>query len=279
MKVNYKTHVKRHKYSFTILLTAILAGLISFMIFKGEMTFGMSSLHDRDFRDKGILFVLSTITVIFGIEYFQQKQKDELFLENLKIIGFGYNIHFSATYAYNLLVDLQIIDEPKIAEMYHTYFSSAKDLIKEQEVKKTNKILVQALLRKFSDIQIDAEHIEKDTQLSLILKSKAKFESQLQDMTSKLSFAINNESAYVVKIFKLIEGLKKVIWELEKLQDENSDKLLIRKKRLIMGILVIIDNCSQFYKSHESIFYESEYEYERMLLTKRTYQKWINIEF
>lgn len=265
--------LKVHKYSLTIVVVAIITGIISYVIFAGSKWADQFWLYDKDFRDKALLFVLSTLVVIFGIEYIQQKQKDDLFIKNLKIIGMGYNIHFVSSYAFNLLIDLEIISETKLEEIYHSYYKSTKELCCREDSNENHRNLTNDLIRKFEDIQLNTLHINSSINLEIISNYIRKFESQYKDITEKLSFSVNNESDHIQLLFTLIEGLKKTIWELNKLNDPIQD-VQLRKKKLILGLIILIDTSTVFLKKHQDIFYKSEYDYESSLLTAENLKKW-----
>ncbi|RZL42569.1 MAG: hypothetical protein EOP00_23360, partial [Pedobacter sp.] len=160
--------LKVHKYSLTIIVVAIITGIISYVIFAGSKWADQFWLYDKDFRDKALLFVLSTLVVIFGIEYIQQKQKDDLFIKNLKIIGMGYNIHFVSSYAFNLLIDLQIISENKLEEIYHLYYKSTKELCCLEDSNENHSKLTNDLITKFENIQFDSTLIDGSNNLEII---------------------------------------------------------------------------------------------------------------
>jgi hypothetical protein len=254
----------------TILLLLFLAGLFSYYILKHEFDTKLW-LIDSDFKQYVIIFIVTSLATIFGVESVLQFQKDRAVVNTLKILNYGYDIHELMARTLNFMSEFQVIEYSKVDPIFHNYYKTRKDQVTNSK---------EAYLRFNSILKTHIDFIENnDPVLEKIVDAKLSIEKvQLHReeiekiytrMIAKFNLSLKVDSQVLFDLTLVIQIVENYLWYLQRYIDDQT--VLNKKKRVFVGSYRLLNVLLNLLKN-KKLFFISEIDFDKTFLGENSYK-------
>lgn len=237
----------KRKYTFYVTLMLILCGLICYFIMKTYFPSLHEIIMDDSFREMVIVFSISGLVTIFGVDYILDKKAVVDTLENLKIAGLGYEIHTLYAKSINHLTKFGFIEYPQINEMQHNHYATNRNQKTIEEARAAFKAEMTA---------IGATYVPID----YTEKTLKEFESLLFEYEQKFLIAPKVNSDKLNDFTKIHEVIKNVIHVLKRHLGEPESGA--KNFRVHLGMYRLAYLIVPFMNDTPEVFIMSEREYD-----------------
>lgn len=243
------------------------SGLVSFYIVKHNF---LGGIIDSDFKEYVIIFFITSIVTIIGIDSVIQLQKDRLAMRTLKILNYGYDVHSLFASTINFLTEIHCINSyDKIDPIFHNYYHTQRNQITNER-----KSYRAYLKKKSSHIEFIKNYKPRDFNIDEInfndevVNNRKQYLENLNDnMIKKYALSLKIDSEIVLDIVKIIQIIDNNIWCLHRYIEAPSSKN--KKIRILISSHRLLYSIGELMKL-EGLFYSSEIDFDKILLGKNS---------
>jgi hypothetical protein len=258
---NITSLFRKNEYVPVTILLAI-SGLVSFYIVKHPF---LNEIVDNDFKVYVIIFFITSLVTIIGIDSILQLQKNRLAIKTLKILNYGYDVHNLFASTMNFLTEINCINYNTIDPIFHNHYQTKRGQIIDQR-----KSYKEYLKKKHTHIKFINNYKPKDFYIKEINLSnevlstrKRNLEELYNNMIKKYALSLKIDSEILLDIVKLIQIIDNSIWCLNRyIEDPSSTK---KKIRVLISSHRLLYSVGDLMKL-EGLFYSSEIDFDNILL-------------
>ncbi len=250
-----------------IIVILVITGVFSYFVYNADYIPIDLWIYDKNFREIVLIFLITSIVTIFGIEYILTIQRDKEVIDNMRIIGMGYEIHVLYATLINFLIENELVELDEVGLIFHNYYETKRNQLSIDEAKRKFNEMTSEVIDYFEYHTPDNDSItNKNLSIDKAIELHKIYESQLESFEMKFLFAPKTNSKKLNRFSVIHELIKVNIHSLSRFIDDNDNlskqiRVYLSTYRLLYAILEVIEY-------EKDVFFYSEKQYDEELTGK-----------